>query len=158
MIEDAKQRKTCLGNESCRFILAKAFNTGEALPLSDFYSKNGFIPTSQESMLYFPIEGNYEAAPVLGSYEPLLEDRDKAVIFYGPACQFSYSFAKKIEEIIRQVAPSVKIEIINEWQKPEEAIRRRNWWLIVNAKPIHTFFMETEKFKKEITQAIGCNS
>ena len=45
--------------------------------------------------------------------------------------------------------------MINEWEKPEETIKRKNWWLIVNAKPRQTFFMETEKFKEEIRQAVN---
>jgi predicted GNAT family acetyltransferase len=155
VILDAKQRKTCLGNKPCKFIIAKAFNTGEALPLPKFYSKNGFLPTPEENLLYFPVEGNYEPSQPLGSYEPLDEDKNKAVIFYGPTCQFGYPFAKKIEEIIREVAPHIKIEMINDWEKPEESIKHRNWWLTVNANPIHTFFMETEKFKEEIKQAVG---
>ena len=157
LIRDVKQRKTCLGNKPCKFILAKAFNTGEFLPMPEFYKKNGFIPTPDGDMFYLPIEGEYEPLPPIGSYEPLPEDKDKAIIFYGPSCQFSYPFAKKIEELIIEAAPHVKIEMINEWEKPEESIKRENWWLIVNAKPIQTFFMETEKFKEEIRQAASQN-
>jgi len=158
VIKDAKQRKTCLGNRSCKFILAKAFNTGELLPLPEFYKKNGFLPTSEGDLLYLPIEGRYDPATPVGEYESLPEDKNKAVIFYGPICQFSYPFAKRIEEIIKEVAPNIKIEIINEWEKPEESLKRNNWWLIVNAKPIQTFFMQTEKFKEELQQAIRDNA
>jgi len=157
LIQDAKKRKTCLGNSACKFLLAKAFNTGEFMPMPEFYKKNGFLPTSEENLLYLPIEGSYEPAPQLGAYEPLVEDTDKAIVFYGPICQFGYPFAKKIEEIIREVAPDIRIEVINEWEKPDESIKRKNWWLIVNAKPIRTFFMETEKFKQEIKLAISQN-
>ncbi|MEM2970579.1 MAG: hypothetical protein QXR63_06565 [Candidatus Bathyarchaeia archaeon] len=52
--------------------------------------------------------------------------------------------------------PNIKIEMINEWEKPEESIKR-NWWLIVNAKPIQTFFMDTENFKKEVKEAASQN-
>jgi hypothetical protein len=45
--------------------------------------------------------------------------------------------------------------MINDWEKPEESIKRRNWRLIANAKPTQTFFMETEKFKEEIKRAVG---
>jgi len=155
VIEDARQRKTCLGDKPCNFILAKAFNTGELLPLPEFYKRQGFLSTPEWNMLYLPIEGGYEPAAPVGEYEPLLEDRNKAVIFYGPMCQFSYQFTKRVEEIIREVAPNIKVEMINEWEKPEETIKRKNWWLIVNAKPIQTFFMEAEKFKEEIKQAIS---
>jgi len=157
VIQDAKQRKTCLGNRPCKIILAKAFNTGELLPMPDFYKKNGFLPTPEGNLLYLPIEGDYEPAPPVGDYEPLPEDRNKALIFYSPICQFSYQFAKKVEEIIQEVMPNIKIETVNEWEKPEESMRRKNWWLIVNAKPIKTFFMETEKFKEEIRQAASQN-
>jgi GNAT superfamily N-acetyltransferase len=155
VIQDAKQRKTCLGNRPCKFILAKAFNTGELLPMPEFYKKNGFLSTSEGNLLYLPIEGGYEPTPPVGDYEPLPEDRNKALVFYGPICQFSYQFAKRIEEIIREVAPNIKIEMINEWEKPEESIKRKNWWLIVNAKPIQTFFMNTAKFREEIKQVVS---
>lgn len=155
VMQDAKQRKTCLGNKPCKFILAKAFNTGEFLPMPEFYKKNGFIPTAEGNLFYFPLEGNYEPTKPIGTYEPLAEDRNKAVVFYGPTCQFGYPFAKKIESLIKEVAPSIEIEMINEWEKPEESIKRKNWWLIVNAKPIQTFFMNTTKFKEEIEQAVS---
>jgi len=155
VIEDAKNRKTCLGNKPCKFILAKAFSTGELLPLPDFYKKNGFLPEPQGNLLYFSVEGSYEPAKPIGEYEPLPEDRNRALIFYSPLCQFSYQFARRIEEMIKEVAPRMEIEMINEWEKPQESMKRKNWWLIVNAKPIHTFFMETEKFKEELRQAMS---
>jgi len=155
VIQDAKQRKTCLGNRPCKFILAKAFNTGELLPMPEFYKKNGFLSTPEGDLLYLPIEGGYEPAPPVGDYEPLHEDKNKALVFHGPICQFSYQFAKRIEEIIREVAPNIKIEMINEWEKPEESMKRKNWWLIVNAKPIQTFFMNTDKFREEIKQVVS---
>lgn len=157
VIHDAKERKSCLGNKPCKFMLAKAFNTGEFLSLPEFYRKNGFLPTADGNLLHLPLESRYEPSISIGAYEPLPEDKGKAVIFYGPSCQFGYPFAKKIEEIVREVAPSIRIELINEWEKPEESIKRRNWWLIVNAKPIHTFFMETEKFKEELRLAASQN-
>jgi len=155
LIRDAKQRTSCLGDKSCKFILAKAFNTGGLLPLPQFYSKNGFLPTAEENSPYLSIEGNYEPTPPIGNYKLLLEDKNKAIIFYSPKCAFGYSFAKRIETMIREVAPNIKIELINEWEKPEESIKRENWWLIVNAKPIQTFFMDTAKFREEIKQAVS---
>jgi len=154
LVEDAKQRKTCLGNKPCKCILAKAFNTGESLSLSDFYRKNGFLSTPENEMLCLPIEGVCQPREQAEAYEPLEEDRGKAVVFYGPKCQFSYQFAKTVERIIKEVAPGIPIELINEWQRPQESIRRKNQWLVVNAKPIRTFFLDTDKFKEEIRQAL----
>jgi GNAT superfamily N-acetyltransferase len=156
LILDAKRRRTCLGSKPCKFILVKAFDTGEFLSMPKFFKKNGFLPTPErEELLFLPIEGRYEPASALKEYEPLPEDRNRAVILYGPICQFSYQFAKKMEEQVREVAPNVPIELINEWEKPEESIKRRNNVLTVNAKPIKTFFMDTLRFKEEVRLALG---
>jgi GNAT superfamily N-acetyltransferase len=155
VVQDARQRKTCLGNKPCKFITAKAFNTSEFLPLPEFYKRNGFLPTPAGNQLYLPIESGYEQTPSAGEYEPFVEDRDRALIFYGSSCQFSYPFAKKIEALIRETIPSLEPILINEWEQPEEALRRKNSMVIVNAKAIQTFFMETEKFKEEIRQAVS---
>jgi len=156
LVLDAKRRTTCLGNRGCKFILVKAFNAGELLPMPNFFIKNGFFPTPErEGWFYFPIEGHYEPARGLKEYEPLSEDRGKTVILYGPTCQFSYQFAKKMEEQIREVAPNVPIELVNEWEKPEESIKRRNNVLTVNARPIKTFFMDTVRFKEEVRFALN---
>lgn len=149
VIGDARQRKTCIGDKPCKFILAKAFNTGELLPLPKFYKRKGFLPTPEENLLYLPIEGSYEPATSVGEYEPLPEDKNKAVIFYGPICQFSHQFAKRIEEIIKEVVPNIGIEMINEWEKPEEAIKHKNWWLVVNAKPIKPFSWKRKNLKRK---------
>jgi hypothetical protein len=154
VVQDAKKRETCLGNNPCKFIVAKSFDTGEFLSMSDFYRKNGFLKPLGGEELFLPIEGGYRPLPTLGQYEPLAEDENKAIVFYGPTCQFSYQFARRIGALISEVAPSLEIVLINEWQQPEEALKRRNSSVIVNAKVIHTFFMDTGKFKEEIRQAM----
>jgi thiol-disulfide isomerase/thioredoxin len=155
VVQDAKSRKTCLGLKPCRFILAKAFNTGEFLSLPDFYRKSSFIATPEENTYCLQMETGYEPPLPIGKYAPLPEDKNKAIAFYSPTCQFSYPFAVKIRELVEEVAPQIEIELINEWEKPEESIKRKNQWLVVNAKSIQTFFMETERFKAEIRQAVS---
>jgi len=156
LIEDCKRGNIC-NLKRVEFLLAKAFNTGEALSLPEFYRKMGFTqpPVKEQSnALYMPISGQYKASPPEEEYVPLPEDKGKAVIFYSPTCQFSYPFALRVKELINEVAPSLPVEMINEWKRPEEAKRRKNQWLVVNAKPIYTFFMAEEQFKKEVKQAL----
>ena len=157
VIEDAKQRQTCLGNKPCRFVVANAFDTGEFLPMPEFYTRCGFIfaVESGKPVFYMSIEGVYEPLVSGGEYEPLEKDKDRVVILYGPVCQFGYPFAKTIEKLVKEVASGVKIEMINEWEHPRESIERGNWWLVVNAKPIRTFFMDTDNFKKEVKAALS---
>ena len=154
VIEDAKLGKTCLGNRRCRFIVAKAFNTGELLSLSEFFKRNGFLQAPEEGVLYLPIEGEYVSALPVGEYEPLQEDLGRAVVFYSPVCQFSHQFATKTAELIKEVAPAISIELIDPWERPEESIKRKNCDPIVNARHIKTFFMDTERFKEEVKRAI----
>lgn len=154
VIKDAKQGKTCLGKEKCAFILAKAFNTGELFPLSEFYRKNGFLKTESDDSLYFPIKGNYERSKPVAEYEPLLDDKNRAIVFFSPQCQFSYQFAVQVSKIIRDVAPTITIVLMNEDENPEEFLKRKGHALVVNATSIRAFFMETEKFREEIRQAL----
>jgi len=157
LIEDVKQRGTCLGNRSCKFILAKAFNTGEFLPMPDFYKKMGFLPALEEGMFYLLVEGEYESTKPVGEYAPLPEDKDNVLVFFSPVCQFGYQFAKRIKKGIKEIAPKIKVEVINEWEKAEELIKRKNCTLVVNARPIRTFFMDAAKFREEVSQAISQN-
>jgi GNAT superfamily N-acetyltransferase len=156
LITDCKKGEICgLGN--VKFLLAKAFNTGEALSLPEFYRKMGFIqPPGKEpsNALYLSISGEYEKGPKQEKYEPLPEDKNKAIIFYSPICQFSYPFAVRMRELIQEVAPNLPIKMINEWKNPEEVIKRKSHGLIVNATPIYTFFMAEEQFKNEVKQAL----
>lgn len=154
LIEDAKKRRTCLGTVSCRFMLAKTFNTHEALPLSDFYSKNWFHKIREtDQLMFLPIEGTYALDETIDESKPLKEDRGKAIITYSPTCQFSFGFAKIIESSVRKVAPHLCILLINDWEQPQEAAKQGNWWLTVNGRRIQTFFMETAKFEEEVRLA-----
>ena len=60
-----------------------------------------------------------------------------------------------MEEQIREVAPNAQIELINEWEKPEESTKRRNNVLTVNARTIETFFMDNLRFKEELRLELG---
>ncbi len=154
VVQDAKQEKSCLGNEACAFIVTRAFSTGEFLSLSEFYKKNGFLEAEKDGLMYMPIKGTYKRSKSVSDYEPLEQDRNKAFVFCSPRCQFSYQFAVRISEIIKEVAPNLTIDLINEEESPEEFLKRKGCALVVNATPIRTFFMETEKFKEEIRQAL----
>lgn len=154
VIEDAKQGKTCLGKEPCTFIVAKAFNTGESFSLLEFYRKNGFQKTEHEDSMYLQINRTYRHGKLDRKCAPLPEDGNRAVVFYSPRCQFSYHFAVKISEIIREVASNITIDMINEDEAYQEFLKRGGHPLVVNGVPIRSFFMEVEKFREEIRQAL----
>ena len=105
--------------------------------------------------MYLPIGSTYEPRKRIGEYEPLPEDRNKAVLLYSPTCQFSYQFAKNAEKLIKEVAPDIGVDLIDEWEKPEEALKRKNCAVVVNATAIRTFFRDTERFKEETRRAIN---
>jgi len=155
LVEDCRWGIGCLRGTPCRFIVATPFNTGEALSMLQFYSKRGFKPSPTEpDIMYLPISEPYQAGPTQGEYEPLPEDRGRAVLSYSPACEFSYPFAFRISELIKETAPVLPIEFINEWERPEEALKRKHCKIVVNARPIKTFFMDKENFQREVREAL----
>jgi GNAT superfamily N-acetyltransferase len=155
LVEDCQQGKGCLQGTPCRFIVARAFNTGEALSLSQFYARRGFKPSPTESgIMYLPISEPYQPGPTQGEYEPLPEDKGRAIVFYNPTCEFSYPFALRIAESIEEITLGIAIELVNEWENPEESLKRKGCTIIVNASPIKTFFMEKEKFQREVREAL----
>lgn len=155
LVEDCRSGAGCLRGTPCWFIVTRPFDTGEALPLHQFYSRKGFKSSPTDpGVMYLPISEPYQPEPPQGEYDPLSEDRGRAAVFYGPSCEFSYPFAISIAETIREIAPGLPIELINQWERPKESIRRKNCEIIVNARPIKTFFMEKEKFQREVKEAL----
>jgi hypothetical protein len=63
-------------------------------------------------------------------------------------------FALRIAGSVGEIALSIVIELINEWENPEESIKRKHCTTIVNAMPIRTVFMEKEKFQREVREAL----
>lgn len=174
LIDEAKDGISCLNGRPCRYIIthAFAFDTKELLPLPEFYRKMGFrpVPEGRQEDMYLEVGAKYESVekffqePWLpseclhGQYMPLSEDKGKALIFYSPVCQFSYPFAVRASELVKEVSQNLPIEFINHWDKPEEYIKRGRSWLIVNARAIKTWPFNKEEFQKEIKEALSRNS
>jgi GNAT superfamily N-acetyltransferase len=157
VIEEAAQGAPCLQGEACKFITTIAFNTHEYLPQPDFFKRKGFreVPGGLPDELYLEVKDRFEDVEGrVREYRPLPEDRDKAIILYGPECQFAYYFAVKIKEIIHSFAPDLPVELIDVWERPEEAERFGNQILIVRGRPINAFVTDREAFLKEVREAL----
>ena len=82
--------------------------------------------------------------------------RGKALIFYDPSCPFCIYFAEQIKRAIREVASDIPIRMINMFREREEIEKRGQVpYCAVNCKPIRAFFMDKERFQKEVKEAIG---
>jgi len=152
LLDDCLTELACLKGRSCRFIVAKPFNTGEGISLDEFYASNGFKQGRGE--MYFEITATYQPRRTM-KYQPLSEDKGRAVIFYNPICEFSYPFAVKIKEFLLKIDHGLPVELIDQWQHPEESIKRGNQMLVVNAKLITSFWTQREAFRREVEQALG---
>jgi len=152
LVDECRRGLRCLGGRLCRFIAAKPFNTGEGLPLKRFYAANGFRGAHQE--MFLEVAASYQPRE-MPEYRPLPEDRGRAVVLYNPMCEYSYPFAVRVSELLREVEPSLPVELIDEWQHPEESTRRGNQRLVVNATPITGFWSSREAFRMEVEQALG---
>ena len=110
---------------------------------------------SSSDILYYPIAGTYAPRETAESGEAVSDDEGQAVLLYSPTCQFSFEFAKRAEATIRAVAPKFPIRLVNEWEHPSEAIRRKEEKILVNGVPIRSFFSGEDKFKDDIRRALS---
>jgi len=152
LVDDCRTGLPCLEGTPCRFIAAKPFNTGEGIPLSAFYATNGFKQGQQEMVL--EVSASYQPRRMT-EYRPLPEDKGRAVMFYNPMCEYSYPFAVRVRDFLWEVEPSLTVELIDAWRRPEEYIKRGNQELLVNAKPITSFWTQREAFRREVEHALS---
>ncbi|MBS7637920.1 GNAT family N-acetyltransferase [Candidatus Bathyarchaeota archaeon] len=151
LIHESSRGLGCLGGRPCRFIVANPFNTGEGIPLEQFYSHMGFKKAQGE--MYMEITASYQPR-CRRPYTPQPEDRDRAIALYNPLCEYSYPFALRVKESLNQIDPSLTVELIDSWRNPQEAKKRGNHWLIVNSTPITSFLLDREAFSQEVLEAI----
>lgn len=152
LLEDCRRGLQCLGGRPCRFIAAKPFDTGVGIPLDKFYAANGFKQAQQE--MFLEVSASYKAVETL-EYQPLKEDRGRAVMLYNPMCEWSYPFAVRVREFLKEIDASLPVELIDVWRNPEEYIKRGNQELVVNATPITSFWTQREALRREVEQALG---
>lgn len=114
------------------FLITYVFETGEYYPQRLLFEKIGFkrIPRGGEGIL-LPLKGELTLEGTSaslwrepGEYCVRSEDKGKALIFYTPVCQFSYIFAYKAAQIIRELSLEIPIHLVNSWKQPEMYISR----------------------------------
>jgi GNAT superfamily N-acetyltransferase len=151
LVREAGEGVESLRGEPCRFIVTEPFSTGEGLDLKEFYNRNGF--REGEGEMYLEIHGDYETRKRTG-YTPQEEDAGRAVVFYNVNCEYSYGFAEGVKKLIQEIEPGYPVEILNMWKEPQEASRRGNELVIVNQRPIKSYW-RTPEFTQEVEAAIG---
>ncbi len=152
LVDECRRGLPALHGRPCRCIVAKPFNTGEGIPLDEFYRANGFKQGRQEMFLEITAPYTPRETP---EYRPLPEDRGRAVMLTDPMCEWSYKFAVHVEKFLREIDASLPVETIDRWRRPEEAIKRGDEWLVVNATPIRSFWTQREALRREVERALG---
>ena len=158
LIEDANKPREFFNNEPALALVTWAFNVPGYYPQNEFYLKMGFKKVWEDDpfLLYYPLKNGYVYRPKEEGYNPQEEDRGKALIFYDPSCPFCIYFAEQIKRAIREVASDIPIRMINMFREREEIEKRGQVpYCAVNCKPIRAFFMDKERFQKEVKEAIG---
>jgi len=155
-LRDLEQPMAFFHNQPCSFVFTDAFDTGEVFSQRRFFEHMGFkrVVNGSDS-LYYPIAGTYAPRETAESRKAVSDDEGRAVLLYSPTCQFSFEFAKRAEATIRAVAPKLPISLVNEWEHPSEAIRRKGEKTLVNGVPIRSFFSGENKFKDDIRKALA---
>ncbi|MCX6648509.1 MAG: hypothetical protein NTV61_03870 [Candidatus Bathyarchaeota archaeon] len=151
LIEECRAHPRCLRGAECSFIASEPFNTGEGTPMEKFYAANGFVRMGDE-MIYM-INGEY-TPPRKPAWNPDSANREAATILYNPTCEYSYVSATRLSDAIRSLYPTLPIELIDQWQKPEASLRSANQWLIVKGTPINSGLKDREAFDREVRKAV----
>jgi GNAT superfamily N-acetyltransferase len=150
LVREAREGIESLRGEPCRFLVTEPFSTSEGLDLKEFYKRNGFREGDGE--MYLEIHGVYEARKRTG-YTSLEEDAGRAVVFYNVNCEYSVGFADSVMKLIHEIVPGYPVDTINMWTKPLESSRRGNELVIVNQRPIKSYW-RTPEFRQEVKAAI----
>lgn len=151
LIQECREGLPILKGDPCTFLVAQPFTTGVGVPLGEFYERNGF--KQGEGEMHYKITGEYHPRRFTGYY-PLPEDLGRAVMFYDSMCEWGYPFAVRVREFLRGIEPNLVVKLIDKWREPEEYIRRGGQQLIVNARPIESFWTEREAFRREVEDAL----
>ncbi|MBC7095295.1 hypothetical protein [Thermococcus sp.] len=141
------------------FLLTHAFDTREFLSQAEFFKRLGFREMTKED-LYYSFSGRELKEPYSGfwkeggEYRRNDEDISRIMIFYEPVCPFSYLWAYKAEEIVKEISPELETRVLNGWEHPEEFVSRGRNWMLVNGIPIKSLPIERETFKEELKNAL----
>jgi len=141
------------------FLVTHAFETGEFLSQAEFFKRLGFRKITKED-LYYSFSGRELKEPYSGfwkegeEYKRSDEDIGRIMIFYEPVCPFSYLWAYRAKEIVKEIDLKLKIEVLNAWEHPEEFVSRGRNWMLVNGIPIKSLPIERDRFRGEILRAI----
>jgi len=158
LIEDANKPKGFFDNKSALTLVTWTFNVPGYYPQNKFYLKMGFkkVWENDPFLLYYPLRNGYIYQPKEEGYNPQEEDRGKALIFYDPSCPFCIYFVEQIKKAIREIVSNIPIKVINMFREREEVEKRGNVpYCAINCKAIRAFFMDKERFQKEVKEAIG---
>ena len=151
VIKECREGARSLGGQPALFAVAQAFETGEGTSLVNFYASKGF--RQGEGEMYLELHGEYEPRKP-ASYEPLPEDQGRSLVFYDPVCEWGVGFTVGVEGLINEIAPDLPVTRLNSWERPNEYIRRGGKQVIVNAKPIESFWTERAAFRREVEEAL----
>jgi GNAT superfamily N-acetyltransferase len=151
LIDECRASPRYLKGVECSFIASEPFNTGEGTPMERFYAANGFVRVGDEMIYEINGEYNPPSKPLWNSDNANME---AAEVLYNPTCEYSYIFATRARDAIKSLYPSLKVELIDQWQKPEVSLRNANQWLVVKGTLINSGPRDKETFIQEIRQAV----
>ncbi len=159
LLKECRTGLRCMGGKACSFVVTKPFPHEGEIPLEEFFGKYGFKEGNQE--MYLEIVGEYVPRDILENRR-LPEDRDRALNFYNPPCEWGYYFAVKVKELLKEIDPDLPVEILDLWDRPGEYIKRSHKQQIAARTIINTwepdpflFWVDKEAFRRNAEEALG---
>lgn len=117
LLGESREGLECLGGKPCSFVVAQTYPAEGELQIRDFFQKYGFKDGEQE--MFLEVKGKYIPRK-LEEYRPLPEDHGRVILTYNPDCEWGYYLAETARGLLQSRNPTLQVEMLNNWERPEE--------------------------------------
>ena len=152
LVNEMRTTNPLFKERTCRVLVTTA-RQHMRFKLPSYFIRKGFRRTKDNvdvGLAYFLSEKLPGERLDIATSNPV-QVREKGVrIFYTPTCQYCIFWNERIRKFVTEVKPNTRIEEVNIWAQPAEAIRRKITSPVtyVNGKPILP--TDPEKFYEKI--------
>jgi len=134
LIDECRQGIEILDWEKCSYLVAYPFPSVIGIPFSEFYFKMGF--NQGEDEYYKEISSRYYPRKK-EEYIPLIEDKDKVILFYNPTCEFGFYYVNAVKKVLEENFENLPVKIFNVWEDYEEYLKRPQQTIVVGRATVN---------------------
>ncbi len=157
-INDFKSSKIYFGNEPALGLVTYTFPFQRYSGQAEFFKENGFEQVSEENpyLLYYPINGDFDPELEYADFPVDDSDKDKVLILCNASCPFCVKDTIETLDKLRKLNMNMSLKIKIPFEETEELthVYSMPTCIVINDKVVEFSIMDSDKFLKEIKEAI----